>query len=661
MTDTPRRHRVLWVDDQPDNNLEARAQLDARGIDVLLCRTTEEALKRLKSEPFDVLITDQRRDEDGVPNHTAGYELISRVREAQITVPVILSTATPNDEEARRLGFSGATNTQEGVVALVMEILRTPPERVTMHADDPATVDELGRRPFAEVIAARIEAVWNASRAEGAGAGGDPGRAFMVHLHGPWGAGKTSVLNFLRAHLQSADRPSAHRWVVVEFNAWQQQRLRPPWWTLIQAICAQSARQLGLAQSVLLRAYWFVWRARADWIPTLTALGLILAAVVLVSNKPDLSEAESNGLAKTAELGLKILTAAFAVGAVVVTFSRSLVFGSARAAQMYTDLRSDPLRPIVGLFQKLVKAISRPVVVFVDDLDRCERPYVIELLEGIQTLFRAAPVTYVVAADRKWICASFEQAYEGFAHTIGEPGRPLGYLFLDKMFQVSAAIPRLSPELRRRYWQGLLRAGDSTDPKALDETRKRAESEALEQVRHAHTQEALEAKIDQVRHDPVQEQAMRAAAAKQITSGEAEHETEHRLQRFADLLEPNPRAMKRLVNAYGLHQAAHFLEGRRVSPDALARWTIIELRWPLLADALAARPQSVVDMADGKAPADGTLPHDLAGLFRDEAVQAVLVGDRAGGAPALDERAIREIVGLAHADEPLRPLRASAS
>lgn len=267
-------------------------------------------------------------------------------------------------------------------------------------------------------------------------------------------------------------------------------------------------------------------------------------------------------------------------------------------------------------------------------------------------------LTYVVAADRKWICTSFEQAYEAFGHTIGEPGRPLGYLFLDKMFQVSASIPRLSPETQRRYWQGLLRAAASTDPKALEKTRKQAESEAQEKVKDAHTQEELDAKIAEVRHDPVQEQAMRAAAAKQITSGEAQRQTEHRLQRFADLLEPNPRAMKRLVNAYGLHQATHFIEGRQVSPEALAQWTIIELRWPLLADVLAARPQSVVDVANGQAPVAGSFPHDIEGLFSDEAVRSVLVGDRAGGAAALDEPSIRQIIGLAHADRQPRPVKA---
>jgi hypothetical protein len=46
------------------------------------------------------------------------------------------------------------------------------------------------------------------------------------------------------------------------------------------------------------------------------------------------------------------------------------------------------------------------------------------------------------------------------------------------------------------------------------------------------------------------------------------------------------------------------------------------------------------------------------GPFGDEAVKAELVGNRVGGAPALDERSIREIVGLAHPSGRPRPVRA---
>jgi hypothetical protein len=166
-------------------------------------------------------------------------------------------------------------------IVFVNPVQRKLLERVGAHADDPAIVDELGRRPFAEVIAARIEDVRKTQAAFRAMGDKSAGGAFMVHIHGPWGAGKTSVLNFLRDHLQDKKRCPAQQWVVVEFNAWRQQRIRPPWWTLIKEIYMQSARQLGFFRSLQLRVRWLAWRIRADWLPALLATLLISVAVLL--------------------------------------------------------------------------------------------------------------------------------------------------------------------------------------------------------------------------------------------------------------------------------------------------------------------------------------------------------------------------------------------
>jgi hypothetical protein len=45
-------------------------------------------------------------------------------------------------------------------------------------------------------------------------------------------------------------------------------------------------------------------------------------------------------------------------------------------------------------------------------------------------------------------------------------------------------------------------------------------------------------------------------------------------------------------------------------------------------------------------------------ILINEAVKAVLAGDRVGGAPALAEHSIRSIIGWAHADGPPRPVTA---
>jgi hypothetical protein len=523
------------------------------------------------------------------------------------------------------------------------QVVRESPaaEHVGTHADDPALLDQLGRRPFAEVLGQRLDEFHR-----GSGRRDDAG-AFMINLHGPWGAGKTSVLNLLRTYLQDAERAREDRWVVVQFNAWRQQRLRPPWWVLIKEVYRQSAaswRQIGIRRSLWLRVQWLGWRIRADWMPAVAATALIALVVLLATGtfdfvpQPPEGGVQSEPAAKSVELALKIIVAIAAAWAAVVTFTRSLAFGSPRAAQTYAELRSDPLGPIVVLFERLVRALRNPVVIFIDDVDRCETAYVVELLEGIQTLFRSAPVAYVIAADRKWIVTSFERTYEHFSNTLGEPGRPLGYLFLEKVFQVSAALPLLSPEIQRTYWSRLLRGGGAATP---DHERKEHEQAALQSVRGLRTKEELDAKIEEVKGDAVREPAMRAAAAKQITSAEAQAAIKHRLEPCAELLESNPRAMKRLVNAFGFHQAAHFLEGRSVSPDALARWTIMELRWPLLSDYVAAHPSMIAAVGDGKAAG---VPRDLKTLFMDADVQKVVAGGSQSIAP-LDVAAVRAIVG----------------
>jgi hypothetical protein len=216
----------------------------------------------------------------------------------------------------------------------------------------------------------------------------------------------------------------------------------------------------------------------------------------------------------------------------------------------------------------------------------------------------------------------------------------LGYLFLEKVFQISASVPQLSPHVRQTYWKSLLDTAGSSDPEKIEETRKKAEVEASRAVQDLHTPEDMERRISAVANDPVRQQAMRAAAAKQMATPEAQKITEHRLVGFADLLESNPRSMKRFVNAYGLMQPTHLLEGRRVPSQALAQWTIIELRWPLLAEHLSMNPDCIEDLRNGEVANGREVPKSLKPLFNDKEVKAVI----AVGGAQLTEEVLREII-----------------
>src|SRR6516225_6613525 len=67
---------VLWVDDRPDNNIFERAAMEKYNVQFVLANSTEEAIAKLSSAPFDAIISDMGRP----PDPRAGCTLLQAVR-----------------------------------------------------------------------------------------------------------------------------------------------------------------------------------------------------------------------------------------------------------------------------------------------------------------------------------------------------------------------------------------------------------------------------------------------------------------------------------------------------------------------------------------------------------------------------------------------------
>ncbi len=553
------------------------------GVDIYKLTLLDiDQLYRVKSAVIDRIIDNAEPDED--PEAWLRYKAV---------VPSVgLQPPRKQPQRARRPTGKG------GNVA-------TPPpsppdpksESLRTLTDLPASIDLLNREAFAGALANSLRDARKLS----------DGCAFAIHLHGPWGSGKSTILNFLKKDLTSTDpAKQTPPWLVVEFNAWQHQRRRPPWWSLVQALYAHKPAK---ALDGSIRRWWSMtgWRLRTDWIVPLTVAAIAIVGGATIWLASDVA----------AKLFSGAVTAGIALIVAVIGGQRWLVFGSSTAAETYKQQAIDPNKRLVDLYQNFVASLGKPkppnylahdpmpIAIFIDDLDRCDGTYVVELLEGIQTLMRDAPVAFVVAADRRWICTAFEQHYSSFAEPIGEPGRPLGYLFLDKLFQISAGLPALSAQQRSRYWDHLLDSGASAPVAAA--------SEQVEKLAAASGLVAKQAVIDAA---PVEQQAaLRAVAVEQSYAPEEQKKLEHRLRPFAALLEPNPRSMKRLVNAVAIARARCILEGRAVGLEPLARWTIIELRWPLVAAWLAEMPERIGKLGTARSRAALAPPPAIASVL----------------------------------------------
>lgn len=532
-------------------------------------------------------------------------------------------------------------------------------QSVPTHLDRPADLDRLNRRPFADVIAVSMRQAYRqmnqhrlASKGKKRTDAEPEGDAYMVHLHGQWGAGKSSVLNFLREALTESDTAENPAWLVITFNAWRHQHLGPPWWALINTLYDQGLAQVQqLDKKAARRLRWLDgrWRFRTRLGPVVLTGALALWGLSLA-----LGQAGSD-MAGTVKRLLEVAAVILGVSGTLMGGFRTLFLGSAQSAKLYTELSRDPMQPILDYYRRLVQATGRPIAIFIDDLDRCDCDYVVSLLSGIQTLFRRSDVSYVVAADRDWLRSCYEKHYRDFGNTIGEPGRPLGYLFLEKVFQVSVGLPRLSAYAQTRYLSTLLAMGESEPESAVVERERQAEYQAEVELQETVSEAEFSERIEQSRHDPLRQRAMRVAAAKRMLTPEVQRHTEHALQPYANLLEPNPRAMKRLVNAFGFQQAVNWLSERDVPQHPLVLWTLIQMRWPLLADNLARYPDSLTAIGEENPPTQ--VPDNLRDLFRSPEVLAVVQGRHTGlVASPLTPEQIRRIVGtdLAEADTGVR-------
>ena len=534
-------------------------------------------------------------------------------------------------------------------------------EAVPTHHDRPATQDELGRARLAEVLGERMRRVRGEDteapvhtpeqrrrkRRADAKAARRAG-SFMVHIHAPWGAGKSSLLNFLATDLRNRSRPASRtrlgkvfdflirrrqtanrqlsRWIVVEFSAWEHQRLVAPWWWLLTAIQRSCARELWQinrgrwAWFWLRDIAWRVWNARAavlTFIFLVAVVGTALALDWFGLADQSLSVVRTAIVTVSSAIALAITIVGLSRGA-----SRWLAIGSAEGAVRFLKRAHDPLGVYRRRFRWLVRSSGLPITVFIDDLDRCKPAYVVELLEGIQTLFADEPVAYVVAADRTWLCESFAKAYCDFEHSVGDVGRPLGFLFLEKTFQISMEIPPMSEQDQGVYWETLLRGARNGD-------RRGTEGKATESRRalaEASSQAEIEKGVKDLIRDGADREKVLAAAVRRMNAPQLQDQLEQLLSEFAPLLENNPRSMKRLMNAYGIERDRLLRNGHlltRQERRQLALLTILRLRWPLFADHLRRFPEDAKICAPLTRVPKG---HPFADLLKDPAVQALFDG-----------------------------------
>ena len=285
--------------------------------------------------------------------------------------------------------------------------IRIQPKDVDIPDDDPFRNDLLGRKESAEFLTSIIASIDGPC---------------VLAIDAPWGTGKTTFLNMWSQHLRNLGFP------VVKFNAWETDFTGDPF----VALSSELTEQLGQygdddikqkITSLISKAEEVAIRAIPGAVRLLTAGILDLRPVFEKEVGDELASYAKDQL--TGYQGAKDSVGAF----------RDLLSETADSLWCTSD--------------------QKPLVIVIDELDRCRPSYAVELLEVAKHLFSVDGVIFVLTVDWAQLAHSVKALY-------GNDFDAQGYL--GRFFDVDFRLPSTDREV---YFDTLIsslgidRLGDS--------------------------------------------------------------------------------------------------------------------------------------------------------------------------------------------------------
>jgi len=293
-----------------------------------------------------------------------------------------------------------------------------------MAGDRPAERDLLGRADLVEALAAMVADTET----------GDTG-GLTVALLGDWGAGKSTMMKLLQQRLDEFD---AKRFEFADFNAWRYERTDNIAAGLAQQVVDGLIDRASLKDRLALHAH-FAWAEYRGELIRLIVSGIVLVLAFCFWPGPGSPVA-----------GIGVLGA---VVAAVVYLLRGLrrVLEHPLASKLWTYLKLPSYGEHLGLIPVLQRHIrtlcrlrltgKRKLIVFVDDLDRCQHTSISKTLDAIRLVVDVPKVVVVIGIDHRIAFKAMEAHYAKLAdEAAGRGAAEIARDYLGKIIQLPVRL-----------------------------------------------------------------------------------------------------------------------------------------------------------------------------------------------------------------------------
>ncbi|MCH7939053.1 MAG: NTPase, partial [Candidatus Marinimicrobia bacterium] len=231
--------------------------------------------------------------------------------------------------------------------------------------DNPFANDALDRKESVESVAALIEEL--------------PG-PFVLAINSPWGTGKTTFVKFVKTILE------AKGIACVYFSAWETDFASDPMIAFLGELEVAAKGFTGKKRT---------FKANFDKVKSIASIiakkAIPVAGKIATAGILDISAFTEGAIAKLVEESINDVVSAYGK-------EKDLM-------EKFREKLAASLDALTG------NGNSSPVIIFVDDLDRCRPTYAIELLERIKHLFDVENAIFVLSLDKQQLGVNLMAVY----------------------------------------------------------------------------------------------------------------------------------------------------------------------------------------------------------------------------------------------------------
>ncbi len=254
-----------------------------------------------------------------------------------------------------------------------------------------------------------------------------------IGIFGNWGAGKSSLLKLIEQKLEQDDK----EWIVINFDSWLYQGYDDARAALLEVIATALTKAADGNTTLVSKAKRLLSR-----VDGFRVMGFLAEGAALFSGVP------TGGLLSRSIGAFRNVTDGIQSQEEYEALSNLAKEGKQAAGGLIKpDAKKSPPQQIDAFRQEygeILEELGKPLIVVIDNLDRCLPANAIHTLEAIRLFLFLTNTAFIIAADEDMIRSSVADYFKGASqrHQID---------YLDKLIQVPIRVPKAGVREIRSY------------------------------------------------------------------------------------------------------------------------------------------------------------------------------------------------------------------